>query len=113
MRAVAAVGFLASVALLFVLGRRMAGWWTGVVAAGLFVVLPRTMVVGGWTVGDVRIDRYALLEAVSGPLILGAVATGWRWITEGGRRWAVATGALVGLAGAAKLNSLVVLVAVL
>ena len=63
------------------------------------MVLPRTMVVGGWTVGDVRIDRYALLEAVSGPLILGAVATGWRWITEGGRRWAVATGALVGLAG--------------
>lgn len=112
-RAVAALGFLASVALLFVLGRRMAGWWTGVAAAGLFVVLPRTMVVGGWTVGDVRIDRYALLEAVSGPLILGAVATGWRWITEGGRRWAVATGALVGLAGAAKLNSLVVLVAVL
>ncbi len=112
-RAVAAVGFLASVALLFVLGRRMGGWWTGVVAAGLFVVLPRTMVVGGWTVGDVRIDRYALLEAVSGPLILGAVVTGWRWTTGGGRRWAIATGVLVGLAGAAKLSSLVVLVAVL
>ena len=28
-RAVAALGFLASVALLFVLGRQMAGWWTG------------------------------------------------------------------------------------
>lgn len=112
-RAVAALGFLVSAALLFVLGRRVAGWWTGVAAAGLFVALPRVMVVGGWTVADVRIERYALLEAVSAPLILGAVCTGWRWITEGGRRWAVATGALVGLAGAAKLNSLVVLVAVL
>ncbi|MBX3284434.1 MAG: hypothetical protein KF703_03745 [Actinobacteria bacterium] len=112
-RAVAALGFLLSVAVLFLVGRRIGGWWTGVVAAGLFALLPRTMVVGGWTVGDVRIDRYALLEAVSGPLILGAVAAGWRWITGGGRRWAVASGALVGLAGAAKLNSLVVLVAVL
>ncbi len=75
-RTVAALGFLVSVALLFVLGRRMAGWWTGVVAAGLFVVLPRVMVVGGWTVADVRIERYALLEAVSAPLILGAVLMG-------------------------------------
>ena len=112
-RAVAAVGFLVSVALLFVLGRQMAGWWTGVAAAGLFAVLPRSMVVAGWSVADLRIDRYALLESVSGPLILAGLAAGWQWVRRGGWNWAVATGVLIGLAGAAKLNSLVVLVAVL
>ena len=112
-RAVAAVGFLASVALLFVLGRQMAGWWTGVAAAGLFAVLPRSMVVAGWSVADLRIDRYALLEAVSGPLILAGLTAGWQWVRRGGWRWAAATGALIGLAGAAQLNSLVVLVSVL
>ena len=112
-RTVSAVAFLAAMVLLFALGRRIAGWWTGIVAAGLFAALPRTMVVGGWTVADLRIDRYGLLEAVAGTLVLAGLWAGWRWIVDGGWRWAAATGVLLGLAGASKLNALVVLVPVL
>ncbi len=111
-RTVSAVGFLVSMAVLFVFGRRVAGWWTGVVAAGLFAVVPRSMVVGGWSVADLRIDRYGLLEAVAGTLVLVGLWLGWRWIVTGSWRWAAGAGAAIGLAGASKLNALVVLVPV-
>ena len=112
-RTVAALGFLVAMAVLFVFGRRVAGWWTGVVAAGLFAVVPRSMVVGGWSVAELRIDRYALLEAVAGTLVLVGLWLGWRWIAAGGWRWAAGAGVAIGLAGASKLNALVVLVPVL
>jgi 4-amino-4-deoxy-L-arabinose transferase-like glycosyltransferase len=111
-RTVSALGFLAALAVLFVFGRRVAGWWTGVVAAGLFAVVPRSMVVGGWSVADVRIDRYGLLEAVAGTLVLVGLWLGWRWIADGGLPWAAGAGAALGLAGASKLNALVVVVPV-
>lgn len=112
-RTVSALAFLAAMAVLFVFGRRVAGWWTGIVAAGLFAVIPRSMVVGGWRVADLRIDRYALLESVAGTLVLVGLWLGWRWIASGGWRWAVGAGTALGLAGASKLNALVVLVPVL
>lgn len=112
-RTVSALSFLAAMAILFEFGRRVAGWWTGIAAAGLFVVVPRTMVVGGWHVADLRIDRYGVLEAVAGTFVLAALWLGWRWITDGGWRWAAGAGVLLGLAGASKLNSLVVLAPVL
>ncbi|HWJ97594.1 MAG TPA: glycosyltransferase family 39 protein [Acidimicrobiales bacterium] len=111
-RTVSALGFLAAVAVLFVFGRRVAGWWTGIAAAGLFAVVPRSMVVGGWNVAELRIDRYGLLEAVAGTLVLVGLWLGWRWITSGGWRWATGAGAAIGLAGASKLNALAVLVPV-
>ena len=43
-------------------------------------------------------------------LVLVGLWLGWRWIADGGLRWAVAAGAVLGLAGASKLNALVVLV---
>jgi hypothetical protein len=109
-RTVAALAFLASTAVVFLLGRRIGGWWTGVAAAGAFAALPRTMVVGGWEVADIRIERYALLESVAAPLILGATYAGWRWISGDGRRWALVAGLLAGLAGASKLNSILIVV---
>ncbi|WP_421118388.1 ArnT family glycosyltransferase [Aquihabitans daechungensis] len=111
-RTVSAIGFLVAMAVLFVFGRRVAGWWTGIVAAGLFAVIPRSMVVGGWSVADLRIDRYGLLEAVAGTLVLVGLWAGWRWIASGRMSWAVGAGAAIGLAGASKLNALVVLVPV-
>ncbi|WP_426571050.1 ArnT family glycosyltransferase [Aquihabitans sp. McL0605] len=111
-RTVSALGFLGAIAVLFVFGRRVAGWWTGIVAAGLFAVVPRTMVVGGWQVAELRIDRYGMLEAVAGTLVLVGLWLGWRWIVDGGMRWAVATGVVLGLAGASKLNALIVIVPV-
>ena len=100
-----------TMAVLFVFGRRIGGWWTGVMAAGLFAVVPRSMAVAGWEVADLRIDRYGFLEAVAGALVLvGALA---RLALDHHRRMALGgavAGALLGLAGASKLNSLVVLV---
>ena len=112
-RTVSAIAFLVAIAVLFAFGRRVGGWWTGVVAAGLFAVIPRSMVVGGWSVADLRIDRYGLLEAVAGVLILIGLWLGWRWIADGGWPWAAGAGAALGLAGASKLNALVVLAPVL
>ncbi len=111
-RTVSAIAFLVALAVLFVFGRRVAGWWTGIVAAALFAVIPRSMVVGGWSVADLRIDRYGLLEAVAGTLVLVGLWAGWRWIAGGRMAWAVGAGAVLGLAGASKLNALVVLVPV-
>jgi 4-amino-4-deoxy-L-arabinose transferase-like glycosyltransferase len=111
-RTVSAIGFLVAMAVLFAFGRRIAGWWTGIAAAGLFVVLPRSMVVGGWSVADLRIDRYALLESVAGTLVLVGLWLGWCWITQSGWRWAAGAGAAIGLAGASKLNAGAVLVPV-
>ncbi|MGN6694590.1 MAG: glycosyltransferase family 39 protein [Aquihabitans sp.] len=111
-RTVSALAFLAAMAVLFVFGRRVAGWWTGIAAAGLFAVVPRSMVVGGWSVAELRIDRYGLLEAVAGTLLLVGLWLGWRWITAGGWRWAAGAGAAIGLAGASKLNALALLVPV-
>src|SRR6185436_12912723 len=38
-RTVSSVAFLAAMAVLFLFGRRIGGWWTGIVAAGLFALL--------------------------------------------------------------------------
>ena len=112
-RTVSAIGVLAAMAVLFAFGRMVAGWWTGVAAAGLYAVLPRTMVVSGLQVADLRIDRYGVLEAVAAPLLVAGIWLGWRWIVLGGARAAVGAGVLVGLAGAAKLNALAAVVPVL
>ncbi|MFN8017097.1 MAG: glycosyltransferase family 39 protein [Acidimicrobiales bacterium] len=111
-RTVSAIGVLVAMAVLFAFGRMVAGWWTGVAAAGLYAVLPRGMVVSGLHVADLRIDRYGMLEAVAAPLLVAGLWVGWRWIVRGGARAAAGAGALVGLAGAAKLNALAVLVPV-
>ena len=112
-RTVSGIGLLVAMAVLFAFGRSIAGWWTGVAAAGLYAVLPRSMVVGSWRVADLRIDRYGMLEAVAGPLLIAGLWLGWRWIERAGWRAAGGAGVLIGLAGAAKLNALAALLPVL
>ncbi|MCU1453157.1 MAG: hypothetical protein JWN46_1303 [Acidimicrobiales bacterium] len=111
-RVVPALAFLGAVVVLFAFGRRVGGWWTGIVAAGLFAALPRSLVVAGHAAADIRVDRYGLLEAVAGPLLIAALWCGWRWITGGGRVWAGAAGALLGFAACSKLTAAVAIVPV-
>ncbi len=77
---------------LFALGRRMygaaAGWWAGV----SWLLIP-----GVW-LSSALITTDAILL----PLWAAALFTGWRWVETRALRWALLTGALVGLGALAK-----------
>jgi 4-amino-4-deoxy-L-arabinose transferase-like glycosyltransferase len=108
-RLVAAAFGLATGALIYVFGRRIAGHRAALIAAALWAVLPHVTHPLGADVLVPRLDRYGLLEVVAGAFMVAALITGWRWVTEatpGSRR---ATGLLVGLATAAKLTGVLVL----
>ena len=77
---------------LYALGRRMygdlAGWWAGV----SWLLIP-----GVW-LSSALITTDAMLL----PLWAAALFTGWRWVETRAWRWALLTGALVGLGALAK-----------
>jgi 4-amino-4-deoxy-L-arabinose transferase-like glycosyltransferase len=108
-RLVAAAFGLATGALIYVLGRRIAGHRAALIAAALWAVLPHLTHPLGADVLVPRLDRYGLLEVVAGGFMAAALVTGWRWVTEGTPGSRRATGVLVGLATAAKLTGVLVL----
>ncbi len=108
-RVVPALASVLAVVLLYVVGRTLVGWRTGLLAAAMWAVLPRALVLGHEVVGPLRGDRFGYLEPFMVVALLAATLTGWRWVQRGAWRHAVATGALVGLAGAFKPTALVVL----
>jgi 4-amino-4-deoxy-L-arabinose transferase-like glycosyltransferase len=108
-RLVAAAFGMATGALVYILGRRIAGQGAALIAAGLWAVLPHVTHPLGADVLVPRLDRYGLLDVVAAGFMAGALVTGWQWVTKatpGSRR---ATGVLVGLATAAKLTGVLVL----
>lgn len=102
----AAAGFLTGFAL-WALARRLAGPIAGLVAAGLWWLLP---VAPGTTV--LRIDRYGNLEPAM--LLFGALALFFAsvWITSGNLRWALLAGLCVGLSASSKFTGAVLAPAV-
>ena len=104
-----ALASVAAVVLLYVVGRALVSWHVGLLAAALWAVLPRALVLGHAAVGPVRGDRYGYLEPFMVVALLGATLTGWRWAQRAAWRYAVGTGALVGLAVAFKPTAVVVL----
>ncbi|MCU1452637.1 MAG: hypothetical protein JWN46_783 [Acidimicrobiales bacterium] len=111
-RGAAALASLGAVALLFVLGRMLAGWWVGFAAAAVWAVVPRAITLGHTTVGVLRIDRFGYLEPFMVVFVLGAMVTGWRWVERGTARDAVRTGLLIGAAVAFKPTAIVVVLPV-
>lgn len=109
-RVAPALASVLAVILLYVVGRALAGWRTGLLAAAMWAVLPRALVLGGEVVGPVRGDRFGYLEPFMVVALLGATLTGWRWVQRSAWGHAAATGALVGLAAAFKPTAVVVLV---
>ena len=105
--ALAAVG---AVALLYVVGTRLHSRSAGLIAAGIWAVAPRALVLGHVTVGPLRGDRFGYLEPFMVVALLGATLTGWNWIQRNRFRDAVATGLLVGVAVAFKPTAIVVVV---
>jgi 4-amino-4-deoxy-L-arabinose transferase-like glycosyltransferase len=106
-RLLPAIASVAAVGLLYLVGARLHTRWAGLAAAALWAVLPRALVVGSTVVAPLRGDRFGYLEPFMVVALLGATWTGWNWARE--NRWldAVATGLLVGLAGACKPTALV------
>jgi len=82
---------------LFVWLRRDVGWWTGLLAAGLWWLPPHGIV------GDPsRVDRLALLD---GPMVaFGVLAMwcGWRWARGGRWPWILSAGLAAGLSVTSK-----------
>ena len=109
-RLLPAVAAVAAVGLLYLVGARLHSRWAGLIAAALWAVLPRALVVGSTVVAPLRGDRFGYLEPFMVVALLGATLTGWNWVRE--NRWpdALATGLLVGLAAAFKPTALVAVV---
>ncbi len=102
-----ALASVAAVGLLYLVGRRLHSRWAGLIAAGLWAVLPRALVVGSTVVGPLRGDRFGYLEPFMVVALLAAALTGWNWVERNRWRDALATGLLIGLAGAFKPTALV------
>jgi len=94
--AVAVLGLLTGL-VLFVWLRRDVGWWTGLLAAAFWWVLPH-----GILDDPSRIDRLALLD---GPMVAFGVTAmwcGWRWGRGGRWPWVLAAGVAAGLSVTSK-----------
>lgn len=111
-RLVPALVSLAALPAAFALGRRLAGWWAGALAALLWAVLPRAYVVEGQTTAALRGDRFALLDTMANALALVALAAAWRWLERPTRARAAVAGLAVGVMLGTKLSTAAVAVAV-
>jgi tetratricopeptide (TPR) repeat protein len=92
-RTVSVAWGLATALGLVVLGRALYTEAAGWLAAGLYTVLPSTLLY----------DRMALVESAMGALVVAALAAAVRWADTGQLGWAVAAGALIGLGAITKL----------
>ena len=101
-RLVSAAASILTGAVLFLLGRRIAGWWAGVGALLLWSALPQATRAPDGTVTMLKLGRSALLEPLMVLFVVLALLLCWRWV-ERGRTWhAVLTGLALGAAMAAK-----------
>jgi hypothetical protein len=102
-RLVGALLGTAAVLLLFLIGREVFGRSAGLAAGWLGAIFPPLVFLSGALVS----------ENLFVPLVLGAVLAALRFRASGGRaRWALAAGALCGLAALTRTNGIVVLLPV-
>lgn len=88
---------------LFAFAKRVAGYWTGVLALALWVASPFTLTIG----------RLAILEVFLAFFSTLALYLGWRWAEASSWGFAVFAGVAVGLATASKLVGILFLPAIL
>ena len=103
-RIVPVLSSLVAIGLVFGFVRRLAGWWTGVLAAALWAGLPRGLVVAGEVTGVVRLDRYGLLDTMANAVGIGALYAIWHWSERPSWRRAAVAGVVFGATVAIKLN---------
>lgn len=99
---------VAATGVVFSLGRRIAGWWSGIAAAALWAVLPRPLEIGGSLAGVVRADRYGFPDTISAFFSLAVLLAAWWWVERPSVRRACLIGVLVGLAVGSKVTGITV-----
>lgn len=101
-RVVSALATLSAALVIAVWVGKVAGRWTGLLAAALLTVIPETI---SGALG--RFDRFAMLDPVASAFMVLSVVVTWWWAKRGGRAawaWAALTGVTVGLAAGSKEN---------
>src|SRR5919107_622936 len=88
---------------LFAFARRVAGYWTGVLALALWTISPLTLVFGRLAFLDIFMVFFSTL----------ALYLGWRWAETHSWRFATFAGVAIGLATASKLVGILFLPAIL
>ncbi len=107
-RVVSALASVVIALVLWRLGTAMLGPVTGVVAAALWVALPRSIgSIEAGTPGD-RLERFAYLEPVTAMFMLLALWFGWRLSRRVGWPDAIGLGIAIGLATGSKLSGVFV-----
>jgi 4-amino-4-deoxy-L-arabinose transferase-like glycosyltransferase len=106
-RVPAAFAGLLTGVLLFLFAHRVAGLRAALVAAALW-----TLVAHPAAGTPIKLERFGLLDVFMGLSMSGALYAGWRWIESRDWGWAIAAGALAGLAAGSKAPGVLVLVPV-
>lgn len=88
--------------------RREIGWYGGLLASGMWLLLPR-----GILDDPTRIDRLALLDPIMVFFAVAAMASAWKWIRTEHWWWIAISGALMALSVTSKVSTAVILPAFL
>jgi 4-amino-4-deoxy-L-arabinose transferase-like glycosyltransferase len=107
-RAAAAAASLVTGVVLITFGRRVAGLPVGLVAAGLWFLLPSPSSAGS-ALATTLLERYALLDVFMAMFVALALFLGWRWAETGNWVWAVLAGVALGLGVASKAPAVLTL----
>src|SRR5215216_5183261 len=99
----AATAALATGLILFAFARRVAGYWTGVLALALWTISPLTLVFGRLAFLDIFMVFFSTL----------ALYLGWRWAESRSWKFAVLAGVAIGLAAASHPVGILFLPAIL
>src|SRR5829696_1930717 len=99
----AATAALSTGLILFAFARRVAGYWTGVMALALWTISPLTLELGRTATLDVFVVFFSSL----------ALYLGWRWAESRNWKFAVLAGVAIGLATASKPLGILFLPAIL
>jgi 4-amino-4-deoxy-L-arabinose transferase-like glycosyltransferase len=102
-RAAAVAATLGTALVLWRWAWREAGWWCGVLAGGMWLLLPHRADGLGQ-----RLDRYAMLDPFVACAAVLALYCGWRWSRGGRWPWVLATGVAAAMACTAKANGVMV-----
>lgn len=81
---------------LFLIARRLAGRWAGLSVLALWSLMPHPF-------GELRVERFALLEPYMVLFVVMAIWAGERWASTASWKWATAAGVASGLAASCKV----------
>ncbi|MCW2678659.1 MAG: hypothetical protein JWM62_60 [Frankiales bacterium] len=112
-RLVSALAAVLTALVVFAFGCHVRGWWTGVLAATFWTLLPHPVQLGvrAESVAP-KVERLAALDPVMMLLLAAALLLAWRWLQDRTWQHAVAFGVLLGLAGSAKASAVYALPAI-